>query len=113
MVVAHQRRLDDLDILPQMLPVGRDHVPAGAKLIVVGVRGEEIDVRQVRRVSFAKVSDQPPERRKYRRAGFVGNVIAVQRGMTADSGDQSVELPPLRRAVQRGRREQRVMELPP
>ena len=113
MVVADQRRLDHVDVLPQVLPVGGDRVALGAELLVVGVGREEVDVGQVRRVALAEVGHQLAQRGKRRRAGLVGDEVAVQGRVVADPGDQGVELLPLRRVVQRRRREQAVLKLRP
>ena len=80
MVVAHQRRSDDIEVLPEVLPVRRDRVPFGPELLVVGVGREEIDVGQVPRVAPAEVSDQLSQTGKRRCAGLVGNEVAVEAG---------------------------------
>jgi len=74
-IVADQRGLDGLDVLPQVLAIRGDRIALGSQLLVVGVRGEEVDVGHVPRVALAQVRDQLAQRRKRRRAGLVGDEV--------------------------------------
>ena len=77
MIVTDEAGLHDVHVLPQMLAVGGDGVAFGAKLIVARIGGEQVDVGQMGRITFAQVGDELAQRREVGRAWLVGDEIIV------------------------------------
>ena len=91
MVVADQVRLDDIDVLAQVLPVGLYGAAGGAERDGAGVRGKQVDVGQVGGVALADVVDESCKLRKPDGAGLVGDCVGIQGGMVFDAGDDRVD----------------------
>src|SRR6266481_2845201 len=96
-----------------MFLVGSDLVALVSQLIVCGISGEQVDVCEVRRVTFSQMGYELAQTGEVRCIRLIGQKIAIERWVRAHPGDQSIQFRSLRRVFEAGRRDQTIVKLPP
>ncbi|OQA29478.1 MAG: hypothetical protein BWY57_03315 [Betaproteobacteria bacterium ADurb.Bin341] len=111
-IVTQQAWPHDLHKLSQMLLIGNNFFSLYAQLLIVGIRGKQINVGEMRRITLAEIGDKPSKRGKCMCAWFIRQMVGIQRGVLFHTADQFVERLAQLGVVERLGFQQRVAEQP-